>query len=141
MSMRIPPSIVVTMLIVASPARADKNIAGSYAVEFEEIASTCSPKPETLSKSKVTLAVKKGSLTVKFDAIYQMVGAAPKDGKISAKTKNLIGTAIGGLSARYSVTGRADNASLELVLTAQYIRQDTYKPHCQQTWKVTGARR
>jgi hypothetical protein len=26
------------------------------------------------------------------------------------------------------------------VLTAQYIRQDTNKPHCMQAWNVTGAR-
>ena len=83
----------------------------------------------------------KGALTVKFDTIYQMVGAAPKDGKISAKTKNLIGTAIGGLSARYSVTGHVESSALELVLTAQYIRQDTSKPHCQQVWNVKGALR
>ena len=138
--MRILPSILAA-LAVASPARADQSIAGSYDVKFEEVASSCSPKPETLSNGKVVIAIKKGTLTVKFDTIYQMVGVAPKDGKLSAKTKNLIGTAIGGLSARHSVTGHVDKNALELVLTAQYIRQDTYKPHCQQVWNVKGARR
>ena len=138
--MRILPSILV-VFAVASQARADKSVAGQYDVQFEEVASTCTPKPETLSKGKVVIAVKKGALTVKFDTIYQMVGAAPKAGKLSAKTKNLIGTSVGGLSARYSVAGHVDNANLELVLTAQYIRQDTYKPHCQQVWNVKGARR
>jgi hypothetical protein len=138
--MRIVPSILVVFAL-ASEARADSSIAGSYDVQFEEAASTCTQKPETLSKGTVVIAVKKGSLTVKFDTIYQMVGAPPKDGKISAKTKNLIGTSVGGLSARYSVTGRVDNAALELVLTALYIRQDTNKPHCQQVWNVKGTRR
>ena len=132
---------ILDVLALSSQARADNSIAGSYAVTFEEVASTCSPKPETLSKGSVVIAVKKSSLTVKFDKIYQMVGAAPKDGKISAKTKNLIGTSIGGLSARYSVTGRVESTALELVLTAEYIRQDTYKPHCQQVWNVKGTLR
>jgi len=139
--MRTLLSLVLTMLAGASPAWADPNIAGSYDVQFEEVASTCNPKPETLAKGKLLIAVKKSSLTMKFDSIYQMVGVAAKDGKINAKTKNLIGTSVGGLSARYSVTGRADNAAVELVLTAQYIRQDTSRPHCQQVWNIKGTRR
>jgi len=133
--------VVLAALGVASPAQAEQKIAGTFDVQLEEVASTCSPKPETLSNGSVVIAVKKGSLTVKFDKIYQMVGTPPKNGKISAKTKNLIGTSVGGLSARYSVTGEVNNASLELVLTAQYIRQDTHKPHCQQAWNVKGTRR
>jgi hypothetical protein len=132
---------ILAVVALASSARADQSVAGNYDVQFEEVASTCPQKPETLSKGKVVLAVKKGSLTVKFDTIYRMVGSAPKDGKISAKTKTLIGTSIGGLSARYSVSGQVNDSTLELVLNAQYIRQDTYKPHCQQVWNVKGARR
>jgi hypothetical protein len=41
--------------------------------------------PEALSNGKVVIAVKKGSLTVKLDTIYQMVGTPPRNGKISAK--------------------------------------------------------
>jgi hypothetical protein len=134
-------AVIAVVFAAASPARADQPVAGSYDVQFEEAASTCSPKPETLSKGKVVIAIKKRELTVKFDTIYQMVGVAPKDGKISAKTKNLIGTSVGGLSARYSVSGHVDNGALELVLTAQYIRQDTNKPHCQQVWNVKGTSR
>jgi hypothetical protein len=56
-----------------------------------------------------------------------------------AKTAKLIGTSIGGLSARYSVVahyrrharGRADRAD---------IRVDTNKPHCMQAWNVIGTR-
>jgi hypothetical protein len=132
---------LILIAALASPAVADPTVAGSYDVQLDEAASTCDPKPEKLSKGTVVIAVKKTALTVKFDTIYQMVGVAPKDGKISAKTKNLIGTSVGGLSARYSVSGRVDNATLELALTAQYIRQDTNKPHCQQVWNVKGTRR
>jgi hypothetical protein len=135
--MRALASIFV-LVAAASTARAE--VAGTYDVQFEEVGSTCTPKPETMSKGSVVIAVKKGTLTVKFDKIFQMVGAAPKDGKISAKTKKLIGTAVGGLSARYSVTGQVEPA-LELVVAAQYIRQDTNKPHCQQVWNVKGTRK
>jgi hypothetical protein len=134
------PLFAVLVVVVGSPARADQSVAGTYEVQFEEAASTCTPKPETLAKGKVVIAIKKRTLTVKFDSIYQMVGTPAKGGKISAKTKNLIGTSVGGLSARYSVSGHADNATLSVVLTAQYIRQDTYKPHCQQIWNVKGTR-
>src|SRR5512146_363505 len=117
----------VLVLAAASPAFADDTIAGTYDVKIDETASTCSPKPETLTKGKLVIAVKKTQVTVKLDAVYQMVGTQ-QDGHISAKTAKLVGTAVGGLSARYSIAGRVDRGTLELVLTAQYIRQDTNKP-------------
>jgi len=140
--MRIRSSALVTVLFLAatSPARADDTVAGTYDVKLEESGSTCSPKPETFSKGKLVIAVKKASLTVKLDAVYQMVGAAPKDGTISAKTTKLVGTSVGGLSARYSVAGHVEGGTLQLVLTAQYIRQDTNKPYCAQAWNVSGSR-
>lgn len=140
--MRTLPSAVVAILVLAavSPAVADDTIAGTYEVKLEETGSTCDPKPETLSKGKLVITVKKDSVTVKIDAVYQMVGAAPKNGAISAKTTKLVGTSIGGLSARYSVAGHVDGGKVDLVLTAQYVRQDTNKPHCTQAWNVTGPR-
>ena len=109
-------------------------------VKLDETASTCDPKPESFGKTKVQLTSAKGELTVKFATMYKMVGTATKDGQITAKTTKLIGTSVGGLSARYSVVGHAKGDALELVLTAQYIRQDTNKPHCLQAWNVTGTR-
>jgi hypothetical protein len=140
--MRIAPSafIAVFALGIASPAFAEDSVAGTYEVAFEEAGSTCSPKPETLSKGKVAITVKKTSLTVKFDGMYKMVGTAKKSSDIHAKTTMLVGTSVGGLSARYSVTGRVDGGTLALVLTAVYVRQDTNKPHCTQAWNVSGAR-
>ncbi|HSD89496.1 MAG TPA: hypothetical protein VLB44_18325, partial [Kofleriaceae bacterium] len=136
--MRTVPSPLVALFALAmtSPVFADDTIAGTYEVKFEEAGSTCSPKPETFSKGKVAIAVKKTSLTVKFDALYQMVGATQKNGNISAKTTKLVGTAVGGLSARYSVTGHVEGGTLALVLNAQYVRQDTYRPYCTQAWNV-----
>lgn len=131
---------LVTATLASGPVRADESIAGTYDVKIAETASTCDPKPESFGRSKVQLSSAKGELTVKFDKIYKMTGTATKEGQITAKTVKLIGTSIAGLSARYSVVGHATGDALDLVLTAQYIRQDTNKPHCSQAWNVTGSR-
>jgi hypothetical protein len=132
--------IVVTATLASAPARADETVVGSYDVKVDETASTCDPKPESFGKTKVQLSSAKGELTVKFATMYKMVGTSTKEGAITAKTTKLIGTSVGGLSARYSVVGHATGGALELVLTAQYIRQDTNKPHCMQAWNVSGTR-
>ena len=133
-------AILILVTAASGPARADETVAGTYDVKIDETASTCDPKPERLGKTKVELSVAKGELTVKFATMYKMTGPAAKDGKITAKTTKMIGTSMAGLSARYSVVGHAAGDALELVLTAQYIRQDTNKPHCMQAWNVTGTR-
>jgi len=139
--MRAPALLVLVITTLAgAPASADDGVAGTYDVKLAETASTCDPKPESFGKSKLQLSSAKGELTVKFATIYKMVGTATKDGQITAKTVKLIGTSIGGLSARYSVVGHVTGDAVELVLTAQYIRQDTNKPHCMQAWTVTGTR-
>lgn len=130
---------LLTILLLTATAHAD--VAGTYDVQFEETAGTCDAKPEKFAKGSVVIATKKTKLSVKFDKIFEMVGTAPKDNKISAKTKTPIGTSVMGLSARYSVAGTADGANVDLVVTAQYVRQDNYKPHCQQVWNVKGTRR
>jgi hypothetical protein len=132
--------LVLAMLAAAAPAHADETVAGTYDVKFEESGSTCSPPPLTLGKGKLTIEVRKGSLTVNTDLIPQMTGVPQKNGKISAKTLKIVGTTIGGLSARYSVAGRVDGGMLQLVMTAEYIRQDTNKPYCTQAWNVAGLR-
>ncbi len=130
----------LAIMAVAVPAYADENVAGVYDVKFEEAGSTCNPPPLTLGKGKVTIEVYKGSLTVKTDLIPLMTGVPQKNGKISAKTLKLMGTTIGGLSARYSAAGRVDGGMLQLVMTAEYVRQDTNKPYCTQAWNVSGLR-
>jgi hypothetical protein len=127
-------------LASASPAFADENVVGNYEVKYEEAGSTCNPNPVTLAKGKLAIDIKKTTLTVNIDTIYQMVGVPQKNGKISAKTTKIVGTTVGGLSARYSVAGRVEGGMLQLVLTAEYIRQDTNKPYCTQAWNVSGLR-
>ena len=138
--MRILAVLAVTTL-AAAPAFADDAVTGTYDVKYEDAGSTCDPKPLALTKGTLTISIKKGALNVSFDPAFQLVGTATKDGTINAKTAKLIGTAIGGLSARYSVVGHAEHGSVQLALTAQYVRQDTNKPYCAQTWNVTGTRK
>jgi hypothetical protein len=138
MSMRILPFVLVAL--AAAPALADENVAGTYDVKYEEAGSTCNPNPVSFAKGKVVIDVKKGALTVNIETIYQMVGVPQKNGKISARTTKLVGTSVGGLSARYSVAGRVDGGMLQLVLTAEYVRQDNNKPYCTQAWNLAGVR-
>ncbi len=133
--------LTIALLAASAPAVADDAVSGTYDVKYEDAGNTCTQTPLTLTKGTVTIAIKKGALTVAFDPAYQLVGKPAKDGAINAKTLKLIGTSVGGLSARYSVVGRVDGSALQLALTAQYIRQDTNKPYCAQTWNVTGTRR
>ena len=132
-------AILVAVLAVARAALADDTVAGTYDVKVELSVSTCDAKPETLASGKLALTVKKTAVTVKLDKVFPMTGDL-KDGVINAKTAKLIGTSMVGLSARYSVTGRAGDGKVDLVLNAQYIRQDTNRPHCAQTWNVAGPR-
>jgi hypothetical protein len=134
-------SALVLVLALAAPAFADDAVTGTYDVKYEEAGNTCTTKPVTLTKGTLTIAIKKHALNVSFDPAYALVGAPSKDGAINAKTAKLIGTSVGGLSARYSVVGRVDNGALQLALTALYVRQDTNQPYCAQTWNVTGQRK
>ena len=130
-------AILVAVLAVARAALADDTVAGTYDVKVELSVSTCDAKPETLASGKLALTVKKTAVTVKLDKVFPMTGDL-KDGVINAKTTKLIGTSMAGLSARYSVTGRAGDGRVDLVLNAQYIRQDTNRPYCAQAWNVAG---
>jgi hypothetical protein len=129
---------LVVLAALATPALADDGT-GTYDVTYADAGSTCTANPVTLTKGKLTIAVKKGALSVAFDPHFELTGKPTKDGTINAKTAKLIGTSLGGLSARYSIVGHAQNGSLQLALTATYIRQDTNKPYCAQTWNVTNA--
>lgn len=132
---------IALVLALAAPALADDAVTGTYDVTYEQSASTCSPDPLTLKTGSVTIAIKKGALNVSFDPAYALVGKPAKDGTINAKTLKLIGTSVGGLSARYTLVGRVAAGALTAALTAQYIRQDTNRPYCAQTWNLTGAKK
>ena len=140
--MRTIPSILLVGVLAAAaaPARANGNVAGTYDVKFEEAGSTCNPPPVTLGRGKLTIEIRRRVLTVNTDLIPIMTGAPQKNGKIKAATPKVVGTTVQGLSARYSVGGRVDNGMLDLVLAAEYVRQDNNKPYCTQAWHITGLR-
>ena len=133
-------TVVLLCMLAAAPALADDAVTGVYDVKFEEMASNCSPPPVALGRGKMTIDIKKTSLTVNVDLIPQMVGVVAKNGKINAKTTKVVGTTVQGLSGKYSVAGRVDAGMLQLVLVAEYIKQADNKPYCTQSWNVSGAR-
>jgi hypothetical protein len=141
-AMRTHRSVLAGMFVAAAaaPAVADENVVGVYDVKFEESGSTCNPPPIALGHAKLTIEIKKSSLTVNTDLIPLMVGTPQKNGKIEAKTLKVVGTTVAGLSGKYTVKGRVEGGMLALVLVADYIRQDNNKPYCSQSWNVSGLR-
>jgi hypothetical protein len=133
----------LTLVAFAAPAAA-QNVAGSYEVKFDEVSTTCDPVRFTYTRGTVRLDASKTSLRVIVDPtppISQLSGGAPKSGKINAKTPKKVSTSVQGIDGRYSVSGRVDDAGvLELVLVAEYTRQDNGKPLCTQSWNVRGIR-
>jgi hypothetical protein len=124
---------------MASPAAAQQ-VAGSYEVKFEEMSTNCSPPPVSYGRTTLKIDVAKNSLRVNIDALRrELVGIPQKSGKINAKTTRPLASTVQGLDVKYGISGRVDdNGVVQLVLVAEYIRQDTKKPHCSQSWNITG---
>jgi hypothetical protein len=138
---------VLALVAAMSSVAFAEDAAGSYDVKFDEMATTCTPPPVALARSKVNIAtnVKKNSLTVNIETIPEMAGVPQKGGKVNAKTikgaAGVVPTTIQGLDAKYSIAGKIDDGGmLQLVLVAEYIKHDDKKPYCTQSWNVTGLR-
>lgn len=117
------------------------DIGGTYEVKFEEMSTNCTPPPATYTRANLKIDVAKSSLRVNIDTIPQMNGVPAKNGKISAKTPKKLASTVQGLDGKWAVSGRVDdNGVLQLVLVAEYTRQDNGKPHCTQSWNVSGVR-
>ena len=140
-------SLVLAVVLSLGSVASAEDAAGSYDVKFEEMATTCTPPPVALARSKVNIATnaKKNSVTVNIETIPEMAGVPQKGGKINAKTvkggNGVVPTTIQGLDAKYSIAGKIeDGGMLQLVLVAEYIKHDDKKPYCTQSWNVTGLR-
>ena len=138
---------VLALVAAASSAAFADDASGSFDVKFDEMATTCTPPPVTLARSKVTIATnaKKNSVTVNIDTIPEMAGIPQKGGKVNAKTvkgtNGVVPTTVQGLDAKYSIAGKIEEGGmLQLVLVAEYIKHDDKKPYCTQSWNVTGLR-
>lgn len=140
--MRTLPALIAcaTALGAATPAFAQQRVTGTYDVKYEEMASNCSPPPVALGKGKMTIEVRKSSLSINADLIPMMYGVPQKNGQINAKTRKVEATTVQGLAGKYRVAGRVENGQLTLVLVAEYIRAADGKPYCTQSWNVTGTR-
>ena len=124
------------VLLTTGVARAD--IGGVYEVKYEEVSSNCTTNKLAYAPGPITLKAKGSQLIVDIDRTPEMVGAPPKNGKISAKSK-LGGTMIDGMKGVFSVAGRiTPEGALYLVMTGEYSANG--RPLCTQTWNVSGAK-
>ena len=137
-------TILLTLagILAASPALAQgPNVAGTYEAKFEEMSTNCDPVRFTYTRSIVRVDTVKKSLKVNIETIPQMVGIPAKSGKINAKTPKKLATTITGIDGKYHVSGRVDDSGvLDLVLVAEFTRQDNGKPLCTQSWNLRGVK-
>jgi hypothetical protein len=129
-------AVLAGVLLMTGVAHAD--VAGVYDVKYEEVSSNCTRGKLAYAPSPLTVKVKGNQLTVDIDRTPLMVGALPKHGNISAKSK-LGGTMIDGMKGVFSVAGRiTPEGTLYLVMTGEY--SENGKPLCTQTWNLSGAK-
>ncbi len=131
-------ALLVTAL--ATPVAA-QNVAGSYEVKFEEMATNCDPVRFTYTRGIIKVDTGKSSLRVNIDTIAQMTGVPQKSGKINAKTPKKSATTVDGIDGKYAISGRVDDTGVvELVLVGEFFRHDNGKPLCTQSWNIRGVR-
>jgi hypothetical protein len=135
-------SVLAVATLVAAPlAFAQANVAGTYEVKFEEMSTNCTPPPITYTRGNLKVDIAKSSMRVNIDTIPQMIGIPAKSGKINAKMPKKLASTVQGLDVKATVSGRVDdNGVLQLVMVAEYTRTDNGKPHCTQSWNVSGVR-
>lgn len=127
---------LTTGVLSTGVARAD--IGGVYEVKYEEVSSNCTTTKLAYAPGPIKLKAKGSQLIVDIDRTPEMIGASPKNGKISAKSK-LGNTMIDGMKGVFSVAGRiTPEGALYLVMTGEYSANG--RPLCTQTWNVSGAK-
>lgn len=131
---------VPILMALATPAFA-QSVAGNYEAKFEEMSTNCDPVRFTYRRSTVRVETVKKSLKVNIETIPQMIGITAKSGKINAKTPKKLATTITGIDGKYHVSGRVDDTGvLDLVLVAEFTRQDNGRPLCTQSWNLRGVK-
>ena len=122
------------LLLAGGTARAD--VAGVYEVKYEEVSTNCTTTRLTYAPGNLTVKVRGNQLVVDIERTPEMVGAPPKNGKISAKSK-LGGTMIEGMKGVFSVAGKiTPEGLLYLVMVGEYSANG--KALCTQSWNVSG---
>jgi hypothetical protein len=126
---------VSSVLLFAGGTARAQSADGVYEVKYEEIPTNC-PTKLTYAPGNLTLKVRGSQLVVDIDRTPQMVGATPKNGTISAKSKPG-NTMIEGMKGVFSVAGRVTpEGLLYLVMVGEYSANG--KPLCTQSWNVSG---
>lgn len=126
----------VSSVLLAASGTARADVAGVYEVKYEEVSTNCTTTRLTYAPGNLTVKVRGSQLVVDIDRTPEMVGAVPKNGKISAKSK-LGGTMIQGMKGVFSVAGRiTPEGLLYLVMVGEYSANG--KALCTQSWNVSG---
>jgi len=129
-------AVLAGLLVATGVAHAD--VAGVYDVKYEEVSSNCTMTKLAYGPGPLRVKLKGQQLVIDIARTPEMVGAQPKHGKVSAKSK-LAPTMVDGLKGVFSVAGRiTPEGTLYLVMTGEYSASG--KPLCTQTWNVSGAK-
>jgi hypothetical protein len=129
-------AVLTGVLLTTGVAHAD--VAGVYEVKYEEVPSNCTTHKLAYAPGTLAVKVKGTQMIVDIARTPEMIGAAPKNGKVSAKSK-LGSTMIQGMKGVFSVAGRITaEGTLYLVMTGEYSANG--KPLCTQTWNISGAK-
>ena len=136
--MRTTLKLAVLASVLAATGVAHADVAGTYEVKYEEVSSNCTTAKLAYAPGRLSVKVKANQLVVDIERTPEMIGAPPKSGKLSAKSK-LGGTMIDGMKGVFSVAGRiTPEGTLYLVMIGEYSANG--KPLCTQTWNVSGAK-
>ncbi|HWO19966.1 MAG TPA: hypothetical protein VNO30_14365 [Kofleriaceae bacterium] len=136
--MRTTLKLAVLASVLAATGVAHADVAGTYEVKYEEVSSNCTTTKLAYAPGPISVKVKANQLIVDIDRTPEMIGALPKNGKLSAKSK-LGSTMIDGMKGVFSVAGRITaEDTLYLVMIGEYSANG--KPLCTQTWNVSGAK-
>jgi hypothetical protein len=131
-----PLLALATLLAATGVAHADAG--GIYEVKYEEVSSNCTTTKLAYAPGPINVKVKGNQLIVDIDRTPEMIGAPPKNGKVSAKSK-LGGTMVDGMKGVFSVAGRiTPEGTLYLVMIGEYSVEG--KPLCTQSWNLSGAK-
>lgn len=142
---RILPSLgavlAFTLVLLAAEhsalAQAGPEVAGTYSVEFEEVANSCTQTGMSLRTAKVQLTQKDTKVSVTIPSVPIMDGRVRRAGKFRASARRGK-TAIQGVDGRFSVVGRVDQKTkrIQFIFVAEFFQGK--KPLCSQSWNAQG---
>lgn len=141
--------VAVACLALAAPGAAAEpavaELAGSYEVAFDEVASSCGDRSLALSTATLVLGTGAGRtgereprLTLRVPGLPELEGRPAAGGRfrVAADTRRGRRARPAG---RFTAAGRVADGALSMVLVAELALADDSP--CAQTWNVRGRRR